>query len=397
MRGAEAAPPSARPCALFPILRQAIVKMVKAIATIRDGFVMLEHCNHTAPATCPMFPAVLYSAFGSALLAHILHACIQTGRARGDSLAEGSQGFVQAEAQTEGSSTVSVISMKALLEAGVHFGHRTRRWHPKMRTFIFTERNGIHIIDLQQTMKQVNTAYTILRDVVRGGGLVLFVGTKKQAQETIKTEADRCEMPYITQRWLGGTLTNFRTIRQRVEFMTDLERRDTKGELNRLPKKEALLLRAELVRLQGRLGGLRTMTHLPDAIFIVDVQRESLAVTEANKLHIPIAAMVDTNCDPDPIDYPIPSNDDAIRAIKLMAGKMADAVIEGMQMRAVDEADRAASQPEAYRVPEAPVEKPERTGEPAAKYEISGGEDEFLGPSILAKLAQGLATEEESK
>ncbi len=292
---------------------------------------------------------------------------------------------------------MSVISMKALLEAGVHFGHRTRRWHPKMRTFIFTERNGIHIIDLQQTMKQVNTAYTILRDVVRGGGLVLFVGTKKQAQETIKTEADRCEMPYITQRWLGGTLTNFRTIRQRVEFMTDLERRDTKGELNRLPKKEALLLRAELVRLQGRLGGLRTMTHLPDAIFIVDVQRESLAVTEANKLHIPIAAMVDTNCDPDPIDYPIPSNDDAIRAIKLMAGKMADAVIEGMQMRAVDEADRAASQPEAYQVPAAPVEKPERTGEPAAKYEISGGEDEFLGPSILAKLAQGLATEEESK
>ena len=292
---------------------------------------------------------------------------------------------------------MSVISMKALLEAGVHFGHRTRRWHPKMRTFIFTERNGIHIIDLQQTMKQVNTAYTILRDVVRGGGLVLFVGTKKQAQETIKTEADRCEMPYITQRWLGGTLTNFRTIRQRVEFMTDLERRDTKGELNRLPKKEALLLRAELVRLQGRLGGLRNMTHLPDAIFIVDVQSESLAVTEANKLHIPIAAMVDTNCDPDPIDYPIPSNDDAIRAIKLMAGKMADAVIEGMQMRAVDEADRAASQPEAYQVPEAPVEKSERTGEPAAKYEISDNEDEFLGPSILAKLAQGLDTEEESK
>ncbi|MCX6030072.1 MAG: 30S ribosomal protein S2 [Chloroflexi bacterium] len=288
---------------------------------------------------------------------------------------------------------MSVVSMKALLEAGVHFGHRTRRWHPKMRTFIFTERNGIHIIDLQQTMKQINTAYTTLRDIVRGGGLVLFVGTKKQAQETIKTEADRCEMPYVTERWLGGTLTNFRTIRQRVEFMADLERRDTRGELERLPKKEALLLRTELVRLQRRIGGLRTMTHLPDAIFIVDVQRESLGVTEANKLHIPIIAMVDTNCDPDPIDYPIPSNDDAIRAIKLMAGKMADAVVEGLQMRAVDEADRAAARPEAYQVPEEEVEMIEKKGEPAAKYEFGGGEDEFLGPSILAKLAQGLDEE----
>ena len=303
---------------------------------------------------------------------------------------------MQAEVQTEGSRTVSVISMKALLEAGVHFGHRTRRWHPKMRTFIFTERNGIHIIDLQQTMKQVNTAYTTLRDIVREGGLVLFVGTKKQAQETIKTEAERCEMPFVTERWLGGTLTNFRTISQRVEFMADLERRDARGELERLPKKEALLLRAELARLQTRIGGLRTMTHLPDAIFIVDVQRESLGVTEANKLHIPIVAMVDTNCDPDPIDYPIPSNDDSIRAIKLMAGKMADDVIEGLQMRAVDEADRAAARPEAYQAPVEAVERIEKKGEPAVKYEF-GGEDEFLGPSILAKLAQGLDTEEESK
>ncbi len=235
--------------------------------------------------------------------------------------------------------------MKQLLEAGVHFGHRTRRWHPKMRTFIFTERNGIHIIDLQQTMRQVNSAYTVVRDAVREGGLVLFVGTKKQAQETIKSEAERCGMPYITTRWLGGTLTNFRTIRQRVEYMQDLERRQARGDLDRLPKKEALLLQKELVRLNNRIGGLRTMTHLPDMIFIVDVMREELAVIEANKLHIPIVAMVDTNCDPDPIDYPIPSNDDAIRAIKLMAGKMADAVIEGMQMRAVDEADRAATAP----------------------------------------------------
>ncbi len=287
---------------------------------------------------------------------------------------------------------MSVISMKALLEAGVHFGHRTRRWHPKMRTFIFTERNGIHIIDLQQTMRQVNTAYNTLRDIVREGGLVLFVGTKKQAQETIKVEAERCGMPYVTERWLGGTLTNFRTIRSRVEYMIDLERRAERGDLDRLPKKEALLLRNELVRLHTRLGGLRNMTHVPDALFIVDVQREALAVEEANKLHIPIVAMVDTNCDPDPIDYPIPSNDDAIRAIKLMAGKMADAVVEGLQMRAVDEADRVAAQPEEVYEPEpAEAVKPDLK---LATLEIE--EDEFLGPSILARLAKGFDEEEDN-
>jgi small subunit ribosomal protein S2 len=275
---------------------------------------------------------------------------------------------------------VSVISMKSLLEAGVHFGHRTRRWHPKMRTFIFTERNGIHIIDLQQTMRQVNTAYGIVRDTVRNGGLVLLVGTKKQAQETIRTEADRCGMPFVVERWLGGTLTNFRTIRQRVEFMADLERRKERGELDRLPKKEAQILTNELQRLNTRLGGLRSMTHLPDILFIVDVQRESLAVTEANKLNIPIVAMVDTNCDPDPIDYPIPSNDDAIRAIKLMAGKIADAVIEGMQLRAVDEADRAA---EAANKPE--VQTDEEAEEEQARQEAMG--DDLLGPSIMAHLA----------
>jgi small subunit ribosomal protein S2 len=280
--------------------------------------------------------------------------------------------------------------MKSLLEAGVHFGHRTRRWHPKMRTYIFTERNGIHIIDLQQTMRQVNVAYSTVRDIVREGGLVLFVGTKKQAQETIKTEAERCGMPFVTERWLGGTLTNFRTIRSRVEYMVDLEHRSTRGELDRLPKKEALLLRSELARLSTRIGGLRNMSHVPDTLFIVDVQRESLAVDEANKLHVPIVAMVDTNCDPDPIDYPIPSNDDAIRAIKLMAGKMADAVIEGLQMRAVDEADRAAARPEAYE-PEAEIE--ELKPEPHEEQEVSG-EDEFLGPSILARLARGIEGEE---
>ena len=287
---------------------------------------------------------------------------------------------------------MSVISMKQLLEAGVHFGHRTRRWHPKMRTFIFTERNGIHIIDLQQTMRQVNSAYQVVRDTVREGGLVLFVGTKKQAQETIRQEAERCGMPFIIQRWLGGSLTNFRTIRQRIDYMQDLERRETTGDLDRLPKKEALLLRNEMERLHTRIGGLRTMTHLPDLIFIVDVQRESLAVTEANKLHVPIVAMVDTNCDPDPIDYPIPSNDDAIRAIKLMAGKMADAVIEGMQMRAIDEADRAAARPEAYTVPEEYEEKPTRASakDRLTFEEPEGKVEDYLGPSTLAKLAEGM-------
>ncbi len=297
---------------------------------------------------------------------------------------------------------MSVISMKQLLEAGVHFGHRTRRWHPKMRTFIFTERNGIHIIDLQQTMRQVNNAYGVVRDTVRAGGLVLFVGTKKQAQETIRQEAERCGMPFVMQRWLGGTLTNFRTIRLRVDYMTELEKRETRGELDRLPKKEALLLGKELVRLNGRIGGLRTMSHLPDLVFIVDVMRESLAVTEANKLHIPIVAMVDTNCDPDPIDHPIPSNDDAIRAIKLMAGKMADAVIEGLELRTVDEADRVnASRPQAEAEPmdELAAEKP--TASDYFDREDFGMSDEdsedLLGPSVLAKLAKGLDTEAETE
>jgi small subunit ribosomal protein S2 len=288
--------------------------------------------------------------------------------------------------------------MKQLLEAGVHFGHRTRRWHPKMRTFIFTERNGIHIIDLQQTMRQVNSAYTVVRDAVREGGLVLFVGTKKQAQETVKSEAERCGMPYITTRWLGGTLTNFRTIRLRVEYMQDLERRQARGDLDRLPKKEALLLQKELVRLNSRIGGLRTMTHLPDMIFIVDVMREELAVIEANKLHVPIVAMVDTNCDPDPIDYPIPSNDDAIRAIKLMAGKMADAVIEGLQMREIDQADRAAIGQETTvnePVDELAQEKLDRA--PRMEFddfaEAEGKAEDYLGPSVLEKLAQGLDNE----
>lgn len=290
---------------------------------------------------------------------------------------------------------MSVVSMKSLLEAGVHFGHRTRRWHPKMRQFIFTERNGIHIIDLQQTMRQVNTAYGVVRDTVRAGGLVLFVGTKKQAQETIRQEAERCGMPYVNHRWLGGTLTNFRTIRQRVDYMVELERRDARGDLERLPKKEALLLRRDLERLHIRIGGLRNMGHVPDILFVVDIQREELAVEEANKLQIPVVAMVDTNCDPDRIDYPIASNDDAIRAIKLMTGKMADAAIEGQELRTVDEADRAASQPEAYE-PEVIEELADEKPRVAIEGDLDD-QDEYLGPSILARLAEGLDDDEDDK
>jgi small subunit ribosomal protein S2 len=229
---------------------------------------------------------------------------------------------------------VPVISMKDLLEAGVHFGHRTRRWDPKMRPYIFTERNGIHIIDLQQTMAKLEEAYGMIRDTVAEGGAVLFASTKRQAQESIASEAERCGMPYVNQRWLGGTLTNFRTIRQRIDYLLGLERRQELGEFSRLPKKEALGLQREIEKLNRKLGGLKEMRRLPSLVFIADVRREAIAVKEANKLGIPIVAMVDTNCDPDPIDYVIPANDDAIRAIKLIASKVADAVLEGQQIRA---------------------------------------------------------------
>lgn len=230
---------------------------------------------------------------------------------------------------------MAVISMKALLEAGVHFGHRTRRWNPKMKPYIFTERNGIHIIDLQQTLHRLEEAYALVRETVKDGGTVLFAGTKKQAQETIRQEADRCGMPYVNQRWLGGTLTNYRTIRQRIDYMTNLEQRKVRGEFERLPKKEVLDLDREMVKLERRIGGLRKMYRLPEILFVADTHHEDLAVKEARTLNIPIIAMVDTNSDPDPIDYPIPSNDDAIRAIKLIAGKIADAVIEGQHMREI--------------------------------------------------------------
>jgi len=222
--------------------------------------------------------------------------------------------------------------MKSLLEAGVHFGHRTRRWNPKMKGFIFTERNGIHIIDLQQTMTHLEAAYAAVRDVVAQGGQVLFVGTKKQAQDNIAAEAGRCNMPYVTQRWLGGTLTNFRTIRQRIEYLLELEERQRQGEFERLPKKETLQLIRLMEKLNRRLGGIKEMRTLPQLLFVVDTRREEIAVAEANRLKIPVVAMVDTNCDPTPITHVIPANDDAIRAIQLITSKMADAVLEGAQM-----------------------------------------------------------------
>jgi len=230
---------------------------------------------------------------------------------------------------------VAVVSMKQLLEAGVHFGHRSRRWDPKMRSYIFTERNGIHIIDLQQTIRALERAYSFVRDTVAEGGTILFVGTKRQAQESIQAQAERCGMPYVNERWLGGTLTNFRTIRSRIDYMIDLEEQQARGEFDRLPKKEAGLMLRELTKLQRRVGGLRNMHRLPEALFVADIINEQIAVREANRLGIPVIAMVDTNCNPEPIDYVIPANDDAIRAILLMTTKIADAVIEGQQMRGV--------------------------------------------------------------
>ena len=227
---------------------------------------------------------------------------------------------------------MAVISMKQLLEAGVHFGHQTRRWNPKMERYIFTERNGIYIIDLQKTVKKVEEAYNFVKELVADGGTMLFVGTKKQAQESIKEEAERCGMFYINSRWLGGTLTNFETIKKRIERLHQLNEMETDGIFDVLPKKEVIILRKEKERLEKFLGGIKHMTKLPDALFIVDPRKERIAVAEARKLGIPIVAIVDTNCDPDEIDYVIPGNDDAIRAVKLITGKIADAVVEAIKV-----------------------------------------------------------------
>jgi len=226
---------------------------------------------------------------------------------------------------------MSIISMKQLLEAGVHFGHQTRRWNPKMAKYIFAERNGIYIIDLQKTVKMLEEAYQFVRNLAADGGKILFVGTKKQAQDSIRDEAERCGMYYINHRWLGGTLTNFATIKKRIERLHQLEEMENDGTFDVLPKKEVILLRKEKERLTKFLGGIKDMKQLPDAIYVVDPRKERIAIAEARKLEIPIVAIVDTNCDPDEIDYVIPGNDDAIRAVKLITSKIADAVLEGKQ------------------------------------------------------------------
>lgn len=226
---------------------------------------------------------------------------------------------------------MAVVSMKQLLEAGVHFGHQTRRWNPKMATYIFTERNGIYIIDLQKTVKKLDEAYMAVRDIAAEGGSILFVGTKKQAGDSIREEAERCGMHYVNARWLGGMLTNFKTIRRRINRLAQLRTMEEDGTFDLLPKKEVVKLNLEIERLEKFLGGIKNMEQLPSALFIVDPRKERIAVAEARRLGIPIIAIVDTNCDPDEIDYVIPGNDDAIRAVKLISGAMADAVIEGRQ------------------------------------------------------------------
>ena len=284
---------------------------------------------------------------------------------------------------------MAVISMKALLESGVHFGHRTNKWDPRMKPYIFTERNGIHIIDLQQTVKLLNQGYNTIRDTAANGGTVLFVGTKRQAQETVAEEAARCGMPFVTERWMGGMLTNWSTMYQRIQELERLEKlRDTE-EINRLTKKEGLLIQRDITRLGTRLSGARIMKRRPDLLFIVDVGREEAAVREANLLKIPIVALVDTNCNPQNVDYVIPSNDDAIRAIKLLVAKMADAVLEGKAMRKEDEPE----QPGEAKIEGKPKSRPSR--KPVVETEQDEmGDDVLLGESTLAKMNVGTKANE---
>ncbi len=269
---------------------------------------------------------------------------------------------------------MAIISIRALLETGVHFGHRASRWNPKMGPYIFGERSGIHIIDLQQTIVAVEEAHRLVRETVSEGGTVLFVGTKRQAQEAIEAEASRCGMSYVNQRWLGGTLTNWRTIRERIQYLKNLEARRDRGEFDLITKKEALQLTRKIEKLNHRLGGIREMTRLPDRIFVVDTVREETAVHESNILGIPVIAMVDTNCDPDKIDHVIPANDDAIRAIKLITSKMADAVLEGAATRK-EELDMVS-------VEGLPLEAIDHFDDEAA-------DEAYLGEATLAKLRDG--------
>lgn len=276
----------------------------------------------------------------------------------------------------------SDVTMKQLLEMGVHFGHRTQKWNPKMAPYIFIQRNGIHILDLQQTLKNLNEYYDIVRNIAREGGTVLFVGTKRQAQETVAEEARRCGMPYINTRWLGGTLTNWRTIRERLDTLRKLELRREKGEFELLTKREALMLTREIEKLDLRLGGIRNMKRLPELVVVVDTKREHTAVKEANSLGIPVLALVDTNCDPDVVDYVLPANDDAMRSIKLLVSALANAVIEGKQMRGKDEEGG---------------EDENFTDANFGKYDDGdedGNDERYLGKSTLAKL-RGMSFEAE--
>jgi small subunit ribosomal protein S2 len=269
---------------------------------------------------------------------------------------------------------MAIISIRALLETGVHFGHRASRWNPKMAPYIFGERSGIHIIDLQQTIVAVEEAFRLVRDTVAEGGAVLFVGTKRQAQEAIEAEAKRCGMSYVNQRWLGGTLTNWRTIRERIQYLKNLEARRDRGEFDLITKKEALQLTRKIEKLNHRLGGIREMTRLPDRVFVVDTVREETAVHESNILGIPVVAMVDTNCDPDRIDHIIPANDDAIRAIKLITSKIADAVLEGAATRK-EELDMVSVEGLAL--------------EGIDQFDEEAADEAYLGEATLAKLRDG--------
>ncbi len=272
------------------------------------------------------------------------------------------------------------VDMKALLEAGVHFGHRTQKWNPRMKPYIFTERNGIHIIDLEQTVSNLDKAYKLVRDTVAKGGNVLFVGTKRQAVDTIQAEAERAEMPYVTVRWLGGMLTNWNTMRQRINELERLERMRERGDFERVTKREALTLTRQIEKLEDRFGGIRHLNKPPDMLFIVDVRREETAVREANILGIPVVGLVDTNCDPTVIDHVIPSNDDAIRAIKLMVTHMADAAIEGRSMRKDDEEEQP--------------KKGKATRQRAEAQAEELTDEELLGEATLAKVAEAQAEAE---
>jgi len=277
---------------------------------------------------------------------------------------------------------LAIVTMKQLLEAGVHFGHQTRRWNPKMKRYIFTERNGIYIIDLQQTVKLMDVAYNFVRDLAAQGGQIVFVGTKKQAQESIRLETERCGMHYVNQRWLGGMLTNFQTISKRIKRLHDLEKMEEDGTFDLLPKKEVLILKHEHAKLLKFLGGIRNLKTLPDAIYVVDPRKERIAVAEARKLGIPIIAIVDTNCDPDEIDYIIPGNDDAIRAIKLITSCLADAVVEGRHLL---EAEQAEAEEDVESNGEAEATVPDDSGQPKEQLPAKSATVDVASQDVAGK------------